>query len=291
MYRIKNIFQRARNSASSVICTRRRITAHMPDNSVLCYSFSGALFVFLVLERVLHAICILLARLMWGRRWDGQVSHMGCPIFQLKYMDIIIPLPVEVNTVNYDWDVQDKASEMGQVLAAFMRINYSMILDAGDNAYIMLRETDYARTFFESGGSVKGYASMQMVGAGFTIISAVASAVASCIVSAITALMGRAVWAMVVSLIFALLYLIQENYSSLLLDAVDQWNAGYGPLVHKYLFIPLQVLDVMFSRIVPIYNGLVWFLRQIFQVITWSVWDMTRSALVVPSSPVTCNMH
>ena len=61
----------------------------MPDNSVLCYSFSGALLVFLVLERVLHAICILLARLMWGRRWDGQVRFIWGG-----------PPPVEVHTAN-----------------------------------------------------------------------------------------------------------------------------------------------------------------------------------------------
>ena len=39
---------------------------------------------------------------------------------------------------------------------------------------------------------------------------------------------------------------------------MQQWNSGYGPVLNKLFVIPLQIIDVMFSAIVPIYNVIVW---------------------------------
>lgn len=55
----------------------------------------------------------------------------------------------------------------------------------------------------------------------------------------------------------------QENYSSFLIEGVDQWNKAYGPLFYKILFVPLQIVDVMFSSLVPIYNASVWIVKLI----------------------------
>jgi hypothetical protein len=47
-------------------------------------------------------------------------------------------------------------------------------------------------------------------------------------------------------LVFSVLYIVQENYSDNLVDAVDPWNAAYGPLLHKIkiTFVPLQASNV-----------------------------------------------
>jgi hypothetical protein len=45
---------------------------------------------------------------------------------------------------------------------------------------------------------------------------------------------------------------------------VDQYNEGYGPMLHRIVFIPLQVLDVLFSALVPIYNAIIKLLRILF---------------------------
>ena len=44
---------------------------------------------------------------------------------------------------------------------------------------------------------------------------------------------------------------------------MDQWNKAYGPLFYKLLFVPLQIVDVMFSSIIPIYNASVWIVKLI----------------------------
>ena len=55
----------------------------------------------------------------------------------------------------------------------------------------------------------------------------------------------------------------QENYSSFLLDAVYQWNSTYAPLVYKVFFTPLQIVKIMFSSLLPIYNSLIWLAKLI----------------------------
>ena len=53
----------------------------------------------------------------------------------------------------------------------------------------------------------------------------------------------------------------QENYSPFLVEAVDQWNAGYGPFFHKLVFVPLKMVDVVLCSLIPIYNLLVWVVK------------------------------
>ena len=89
---------------------------------------------------------------------------------------------------------------------------------------------------------IKGYASMQMVGAGFTFFSTLFTSFISCLLGALSALsMAYIVWATVATIVFAPLFILQENYSELIIEAVDQYNSTYCALVHKWLFVPLQV--------------------------------------------------
>jgi hypothetical protein len=88
---------------------------------------------------------------------------------------------------------------------------------------------------------VKGYASMQMVGAGVTLFTSVTSALANCVISAISAISMYAVWALFGMIVFSILFILQESYAHLLVDALDQYNSTYGPVIHKIALIPLQV--------------------------------------------------
>lgn len=103
----------------------------------------------------------------------------------------------------------------------------------------------------------------QMVGATTTFASTVASSIASSVMDALAAISGYAIWMVATTLLFSLLYVVQENYSEVLLESVEQWNSAFGPILHRLLFIPLQIIDVMFSAIVPIYNAVVWILKKI----------------------------
>ena len=102
--------------------------------------------------------------------------------------------------------------------------------------------------------------------------------------------MAYIAWATVATIVFALLFILQKNYSEDITEAVDQYNSTYGALLHKWLFIPLQVshvrcvsvchlhacmhpdfpsthtpvFDVMFSSIVPLYDAFVWNIQILF---------------------------
>ena len=180
----------------------------MASTHVLWYSFSIALFLFIVLERVVHAIGILVVRLFWGG--EGRALDQEDPNMLLRTLLLDLRHSRDIQPGSFD-----------------------------SNAYYLMDDS------FESGGgagsSIKAYASMQMVGAGATFFSAVGSAVASAVVSAGSAMLSYAIWAAAATLLFALLYVVQENRSDVFISAVDEWNNGYGPLVHKIVFIPLQV--------------------------------------------------
>lgn len=200
----------------------------MPHLTSLYYAFSASLFALLVIERVAYACCYLSIRLIFGDYGKQSRSH-----HLLSSMLECVGDHFHIRKYSYD-----------------------------QQAYFILAHNSVANS---SNNNLKGYASMQLVGALFTFASAIGSAVASSFTATISALSGYILWAVGASLIFAMLYVVQENHTEVLVDAVKQWNSGYGPLVHKLVFVPLQVIDVMFSSIVPLYNGFVWLIRQLIQ--------------------------
>lgn len=105
---------------------------------------------------------------------------------------------------------------------------------------------------------LKGYASTQLVGAGFTVAINMVSAFGYAASGLLSSLLSYATWFLVAFAIFSALFVIQEQYAALLIQAVESWNAVFGPVVYEAVFFPLQVLSTLFTSVVPIYNGLIW---------------------------------
>lgn len=143
---------------------------------------------------------------------------------------------------------------MGTV-AAQLRQRFGM----QGNEYLDMLDSDEVG----SSNALEGYASMQLVGATTSFASAIAASLTQSIVDAAVSLSSYVIWVAAVTLVFSLLYLVQENYSEALLEAVDQWNKGYAPFVYKMVFIPMQFVDVVFSSLVPLYNAFVWLIKQL----------------------------
>jgi hypothetical protein len=182
------------------------VSVGFPPAYAACYAFSCALFVFVVFERISNAVATLLVRLVWGRESsNNQTELLGSALTLLKS---------RYGLKSGDYDAQ---------------------------AYFVLSMSDELATGAMSMHDVKGYASMQMVGAGMTFYFTIITSIMSCIASAISALSMYLMWAAAATLVFSLLFVIQENYANVLVEAVDQYNETYGPLLHKLLFIPLQV--------------------------------------------------
>ncbi len=62
---------------------------------------------------------------------------------------------------------------------------------------------------------VKGYASMQMVGAGVSFFSSIGGSIAGSLVDGLTALSGYLAWMAILTLFFSLLFLVQVSLTSI----------------------------------------------------------------------------
>ena len=187
------------------------------DTHALYYSFSVTLFLLVTIERVVNACTTLVARLVWGTRVTsgGDMGRM---------------LGTIVQRLNDEGRMMQSPSLSPRTREA-LQIYRTMIRD-GNGAV---------------SNDIKGYASMQMVGAGVTLLTSAASALANCVASALSAISMYAVWALAAMLIFSALFVLQESYSHLLIDAVVQYNSTYGPILYKVVLIPLQVRTQLLS--------------------------------------------
>jgi hypothetical protein len=184
------------------------MTSVTPIPYAFCYAFSCTLFLLVVVERVCNACATLLSGLFWGRGTDS--AH-------------------------------GEGDVLGTVLS-FVKDKHGFLeKDFYDDPRAYSALQIYSTPSSQMQAGIKGYASMQMVGSGFTFFAAVGASLADSFVSAITALSVYMVWAFFTTLVFSLLFVLQENYSDVLIDAVDQYNSTYGPFLHKVVFIPLQV--------------------------------------------------
>lgn len=109
--------------------------------------------------------------------------------------------------------------------------------------------------------SLKGYASTQLLGSGYSFLSTVGSGVVSSFLGWISALSSYALWVATAFIVFAGLFVLQEHYPALLMDVVDGWNKTLGPYMYQVLFFPLQIGNIIFMSVVPVANGIVWFLQ------------------------------
>lgn len=72
----------------------------------------------------------------------------------------------------------------------------------------------------------------------------------------------------------ALWYVIYEDHPEVLFRFVDFYNARLGPFVHGYMLLPLDLFNLVFKGIIPVYNGIIWVLRTLslkgFLPILWA---------------------
>lgn len=105
---------------------------------------------------------------------------------------------------------------------------------------------------------IKTFASIQMLGSGASLVTSTASAVASALLSSIPALLAYAFWALAATILFSTLYVVQEYYPSVLVNAVDYWNGSIGGYIYSAVFVPLRILNILFTAISPAYNFAAW---------------------------------
>ena len=127
------------------------------------------------------------------------------------------------------------------------------------------------------GDAVKGYASVQMLGAGVTYFSTVGASIVSLVSSVLTGLAAYLIWGLVLTFAFSLLFVVQEYYPEVLLQAVDYWNSFAGPFIHSLIVVPAQIVDIVFAALVPVYNVVLWIISKFFYnaIVTSAIRDLT----------------
>lgn len=135
-----------------------------------------------------------------------------------------------------------------------------VVLERVVNAHITL----LYRLIWGSKSSLKGYASTQLVGSGYTFLSSFLSGIASSVLNLASSLSSYALLVATAFVVFAGLFMLQEHYSTLLLGMVDGWNNSLGPVAYRIFFFPLQIGNILFTSLIPVYNGVVWLLKLLF---------------------------
>lgn len=189
--------------------------------------FATGLVCIVVIERFLNAICTLLCRIAWPK--DAGLRTQGVLLASTLAM-----LRSRLHLSRQDFE--DAAS-------ARHRLHVFLEMEA-DGSSLLLESS-----------SVKGYASMQLIGSVVSLGTTFVSAVINAITGALVAMSGLLLWAAIVTVVLAFVFHVQRSYPTLLVSAVQEYNESYGPLIYRFIFIPTQMLDVLFSAIVPIYNA------------------------------------
>jgi hypothetical protein len=110
----------------------------------------------------------------------------------------------------------------------------------------------------DASSNLKGYAGTQLVGAGFTFGANLFASLGASFSGTVSAIASYAIWMVLSFAIFAMLFVIQEQYPALMINVVDSWNDTYGALIYEVVFFPLQIVNLVFTSVIPIYNGVLW---------------------------------
>jgi len=110
----------------------------------------------------------------------------------------------------------------------------------------------------------KQVASPQFIISFFDFVSNLVSSVVYTSLSIISALLGGLVWGATLVVFGSLLYLVYEEYPWVWTDLARSYNAFLGPLVQNTVVESLRLSDIVLKGVVPIWNGLVFFVIRLF---------------------------
>jgi hypothetical protein len=196
------------------------------------YAFATALFVLVIVERILHAAGLLLLRFtpatVTQRRRPQQellcvlVQHLKNGKFSSSTVTATSStLSSSLVLLNNELDRWISVLLVASLIYHYDCSAFTLLpLSAGNKSKAVRHGKGSSR--ISSSEHLLGYASMQMVRAGVTLLTTVCTAVLTALVNALSALSSYMVWAVGTTLVFLVLYIVQENYSNILVYAVNR---------------------------------------------------------------------
>ena len=69
------------------------------------------------------------------------------------------------------------------------------------------------------------------------------------------------VWYLFFYLITAVWFSLYEDYPMLVIKILNFYNLRVGPFLHGYIFLPLDLLNLILKAVLPLYNSFVWVMK------------------------------
>lgn len=91
------------------------------------------------------------------------------------------------------------------------------------------------------------------------------SALASAVISFFARCAGLAGWVLfwyaLLYCVTSFWYVMYEDHPQVVVYGLNFYNRRVGPFLHGYIFLPLDLLNLLLKGVLPVYNGAVWILR------------------------------
>jgi len=127
------------------------------------------------------------------------------------------------------------------------------------------------------GGKDDGLRGQLVIGSAVNLAASTASGVASIFVRSLYAIGWIALWFLVLFCLTSAWHVVYEEHPQVVIRMVEYYNARVGPFVHAYLVLPLDLLNLLFKGLVPVYNGLLWVGRTLWrQGLLPILWDQVE---------------
>ena len=129
-------------------------------------------------------------------------------------------------------------------------------------------------------GKGDGIRGQLVIGSAVNLAASTASGVASIFLRGLYSIGWLAVWFLILFCLTSAWYVVYEEHPQVVLRMVEYYNARVGPFVHAYLVLPLDLLNLLFKGVVPVYNGFVWIGRSLWrQGLLPILWDQVEVLL------------
>jgi len=119
--------------------------------------------------------------------------------------------------------------------------------------------------FASGAGKGAGIRGQLVIGSAVNLAASAVSGIASIFAQSLYSVGRLAFWFLILFCVTSCWYVVYEEHPMVVLRMVDYYNARVGPFVHAYLVMPLDMLNVLFKGIVPLYNGAVWIVLTLFR--------------------------
>ena len=117
---------------------------------------------------------------------------------------------------------------------------------------------------FADGEAKYSFGAMQLVTYTASSSARVLTQICNVLVSSLAGIISWLMLFAVIMFFTGMVYMAYEQYPVMARGLSLNWNSRIGPLLHEILVGPIEVLNLLFKTVLPLYNGVVWIFKRLF---------------------------